>query len=316
MGLGNDPRAEHHQRSRCVDFGSLTSVVLALLLVLLVGQVLDPLPAGAAEIRIDPSLAAGQGAVLEGKLEAGDFDKVRNFILDGAGAHEIYLASPGGNLAEAMKIGLLVRLLKLSTVVPSRAPTPEGRETLAARHGLTNPRSDYMCASACFFVFVGGLYRESDAHGEPILGVHRPAVVQKGPTRLSPEQLAGADAKAQSVIKNYVKAMEIPTLYADEMYSVPKNYMRWIRNDEFERDFKGFVPELRDVVRAFCTKPTGTEIGIANDNELINRDDKEAKCEQKFQDELAVNARNAALNMRAARNFNLEPNMASPSPTK
>src|ERR1700678_1788825 len=74
----------------------------------------------AAEIRVDPSRAVDTGAVLEGKIAAGDFAKFKDFIFHSGNTVEIYLASPGGDLAEAIKIGLLIRLLKLSTVVPSK----------------------------------------------------------------------------------------------------------------------------------------------------------------------------------------------------
>ena len=93
----------------------------------------------AAEIRTDPFYGKAEGAVLEGIIEAGDFDKLRSFILDGGGANEIYLASPGGDLAEAIKIGRLVRALKLATVVPASS---DFREKLGARHGLKNPKAN------------------------------------------------------------------------------------------------------------------------------------------------------------------------------
>ena len=96
----------------------------------------------------------GGCAVLEGKIDAGDFDKFKSFLLNGNNPVEIYLASPGGVLADAMKIGLLIRTLKLSMVVPGKALTNQSRELAAARHDLKDPKADYMCASACFFVFV------------------------------------------------------------------------------------------------------------------------------------------------------------------
>jgi hypothetical protein len=69
------------------------------------------------------------GFILEGKIEPGDYEKLKSayvdmrvnqFYLGSPGANNFYLASPGGDLAEAMKIGHLVRALKLHTIVPSR----------------------------------------------------------------------------------------------------------------------------------------------------------------------------------------------------
>src|SRR5262245_20886682 len=73
--------------------------------------------ASAAEI------TGGSWVVLEGPIEVGDYDRLRDFLLakreysaheplcaeiylDGC-PEEIYLASPGGDVAEAMKIGRL-----------------------------------------------------------------------------------------------------------------------------------------------------------------------------------------------------------------
>jgi hypothetical protein len=275
----------------------------------LLGSVLSPFSSGAADIRVDPSLGVGEGAVLEGKIEAGDFYKVRDFIIDGPGAREIYLASPGGDLSEAMKIGLLVRLLKLATVVPDKSSNPRGRDA-HGEHGLTNTPSDYMCASACFFVFIAGLHRKADAHGEAILGIHRPTILAKGLAKLSPGQVAASDMQARVAVQSYVKAMGIPANYADEMYSVPKYNIRWIRNDEFERDFDGFVPELRNIVQAMCA-PHGSEGKSPDDGRAVN--DYATACEQKIQNELASNARSAALRMREDQTRHFELNgMALP----
>jgi hypothetical protein len=66
----------------------------------------------AAEIRTDPSYGGAGGVVLEGMIEAGDFEKFRDFILNTGNAVEVYLASPGGDLSEAMKIEFLGTTVK------------------------------------------------------------------------------------------------------------------------------------------------------------------------------------------------------------
>jgi hypothetical protein len=113
----------------------------------------------AAEITI------GQTVVLEGLIEPGDYDKLRDFLLakrdygifgdptcdgpylDGC-PDEIYLASPGGDAAEAMKIGRLVRSLGWETMAPSRtlndAIGDKLRQTQIERYGLEDPQSNFM----------------------------------------------------------------------------------------------------------------------------------------------------------------------------
>src|SRR5271168_4059283 len=112
------------------------SNILSRLITAMVACVLGSITVAAAEIRVLSSPAAITGVVLEGKIEAGDFDRFKNIILNGDNAVEIYLASPGGDLSEAMKIGALVRLLKLSTVVPSKSLTNQSRELAVARLNL------------------------------------------------------------------------------------------------------------------------------------------------------------------------------------
>ncbi len=211
----------------------------------LVAFLLSAATAGAAEIRADPSSAAGTGAVLEGKIEAGDFEKFKNFIFNGEKTTEIYLASPGGDLNEAMKIGLLVRALKLWTVVPSKALTNQKHDLAVARRDLKDPKTDYMCASACFFIFVAGIHRSSDDLGPAILGIHRPFLAANDLSRLNIDQTTAADDRARTTVENYLKQMGVPSKYAENMYSVPKNKIQWIRYDEFQADFSGFISESR-----------------------------------------------------------------------
>jgi hypothetical protein len=269
--------------------------------VVFVASVVSSATLGAAEIRIDPSRPAAAGAVLEGKIEAGDFAKFEKFVFNGNNAVEIYLASPGGDLAEAMKIGLLARLLKLSTITPGKAVTNYNRNLAAIRHNLTDPKTNYICASACFFIFVAGIHRGADALGPAILGIHRPFLVENGLKKLNRDQATPAEDRTRKVVSNYLKVMDVPAKYADDMYSVPSGRVRWIRNDEFEVDFKGFIPELKDWVDARCGSPT--------DREAKNRDDPPAeqtserykvllRCEREAQEELARRAYGDALKWR------------------
>ncbi len=227
---------------------------------ILIACVLWSATVSAAEIRTDPaSHGAAAGAVLEGLIQAGDFEKFKNFILNGGNAFQIYLASPGGDLAEAVKIGLLVRLLKLSTVVPGKPLTNQAFESAAAEHGLSSPKADYECASACFFIFVAGVHRSHDDRGPALLGIHRPSLTADALKRLSADQAITANGQVRTMVENYLKAMGVPAKYAETMYSELGRRIRWIRNDEFEADLDGFIPQLKDWVDARCDKRSDIE---------------------------------------------------------
>jgi hypothetical protein len=112
-------------------------------------------PASGAEIRFTRPSELGDlyfatNVILEGKVETGDYDKLLKLIDEDCGDYKncnivIYLASPGGNLIEAMKIGRLVRKLRLETEVPSDLPSPYRQKTEAI---LKDAKANYMCASA------------------------------------------------------------------------------------------------------------------------------------------------------------------------
>jgi len=126
-----------------------------------------------AEIREDGPTAL----VLEGTIAAGDYEKV-NSLIAGQEIDTIVLASLGGNLVEAMKIGRLVRQLKLYTTVPALEDDGLSDKESAEHH--VHDKANRLCTSACFFVFVAGVWRNTWYSDElrgtspPALGIHRP----------------------------------------------------------------------------------------------------------------------------------------------
>jgi len=267
--------------------------------------------ATAAELRLDPANASGTTVVLEGIIERGDFDRFKNFVVDSGHVRELYLASPGGNLAEAVKIGLLVRHLNLSTVVPSKQLTHYDRTVALARHGLKDNKN-YTCASACFFIFAAGIYRTADDHGAPIVGLHTPTLLASGTAKLTPEQAAMAMDRTRKGIADYFSVMDVPAKYIDEINSVPKTRMRWIRNDEFQSDFAGFVPEVRALAKTKCGNGAAA-IGRNNEKSQDPIDVKE-RCESELRDELAARALNDAVKAQSGddRQFMLKSGPQSP----
>jgi hypothetical protein len=287
----------------------------------------------AADIRMGPSHGVVARAVLEGTIQAGDFDKFKKFILNGGNVVEIYLASPGGDLAEAIKIGLLVRILKLSTVVPGKTLTHQARESATTGHGLTNPKADYACVSACFFIFVAGVHRSHDDVGSALLALHRPSLTADTLKRLSPEQAVTADGQARMMVDNYLKAMGVPEKYIETMYSEPARRIRWIRNDEFETDFDGFIPQLRDWIGARCDKRDDFEKSnvlmpkfksvaakTKSDHSIgtmpMGKYEQELSCLKKAQVDLALRAYDEVMKRRNGQADPLPLDKVSPSPSK
>jgi hypothetical protein len=243
-------------------------------LIIIAGLLVTYRPLLAAEIRGD----FREVVVLEGQIETGDYDKVkgfygdmrRQFWLGSPSANQLYLASPGGNLTEAIKIGRLVRALKLNTIVPSRSDYLQA--VAVKKYHLKNPKANYMCASACFFVFAAGLSRTSqlgnpvlssmygpDLWDDVILGIHRPYLTDIELRALTGDQAISSTNQIRALVENYLKEMNVPPKYSDLMFSIPKDQVRWITAADFHADLEGVMPELKDWLAARCDKRTDVE---------------------------------------------------------
>ena len=196
--------------------------------------------------------------VLEGRIVFGDYDRLRHFLSDKATFDKInngvFLASPGGNLGEAIRIGRLIRALQLSTTAPSGPP--EGRklgEALIGPNDLRNPRTNYQCASACFLLFVSGIYRSLNWAGR--LGIHRPFQMTSDAKKMkgNDDLLNGPIRKA---IENYLREMGVRIKYVDLMYSVASSQLRQVTQEELDDDLLGFTPDFKDRIRAQCDEKT------------------------------------------------------------
>jgi hypothetical protein len=158
-----------------------------------------------------------------------------------------------------MKIGQLVRALKLVANVPSRNG-PHSTLGTANEHELKNPQVNYMCASACFFIFVAGVKRTDDVGlGDAILGVHRPYLSDADLRSLGGDQAIVSATRLRKTVENYLKEMGVPAKYADTMFAVPKDEVGWIGEGDFRTDLEGVIPELKDWLAARCDERTDVE---------------------------------------------------------
>lgn len=195
--------------------------------------------------------------ILEGKIEKGDYASLRSFLRDESNfkkiSNGVFLASPGGNVREALQIGYLMRALQLSTEAPSIPPN-EKRAFGSSAFGpadLTNPQN-FQCASACFLIYVAGVERKLNWIGR--LGIHQPRLETK-PLGASEADAKIASTEMRGAIKFYLNKMDVPNKYLELIYSVPSNDVRWITQQEFDADLRGYTPEVRTLLRAKCNVP-------------------------------------------------------------
>lgn len=238
------------------------------------GDIRTTIGAEISQIVSGPALG---NVILEGRIEAGDYDKLLKLtkLLNAGcgGPYEgcvrgLYLASPGGSLIEAMKIGRLVRTLRWDTTVPSPITNPYvPPEKYFKDIQLKDPQHNHMCASACFFIFVAGAERNSDdldVAQNVILGIHRPYLTDSDLRATNADQAIASGNQVRDVVEGYLKGMGVPSKYADLMFSIPKEEIRWIKSADFNADFKGVIPELKDWIDARCNKMTDAEKGFSN----------------------------------------------------
>ncbi len=218
----------------------------------------------AAEIKV--GVQQRDEMVLEGNIEAGDYSKILNHIRENY-PRSIYLASPGGNVAEAIKIGRLIRALNLETAIPAQNAIEFRSRSIALLKKIADGRhikqfdANYVCASACFFIFVSGVHRSKDPilMEEPKLGIHRPFFTDTDLRALSANAAIASAKGLRTLVESYLKEMNVPDKYADMMFSVSKDQIRWISIADFESDLEGFIPPLKDWIDARCDKRTDAE---------------------------------------------------------
>lgn len=135
-----------------------------------------------------------------GTITPGTTDRLRAFLR----THEMIpgsmfqLSSPGGNLKEAMQLGLLIRGLSLNTQVGIFVPG--------------QPRSGGYCYSACTIAFLGGLRRYVST--DTPYGVHRfsaPGLAMTGEMALDTSQVLTGE------LAGYVSAMGVRPEFIQQM---------------------------------------------------------------------------------------------------
>ena len=230
-----------------------------------------------ADIHHDPFVPGSNSlgaTILEGVIKQGDAEKLATELAI-APHYEIILASPGGDLVEAIKIGRLIRKYRVATFVPIDEPRMQ-IEFLLKQHGITDPDHKYTCASSCFFAFVGGIYRDGNGHSPLVnLGFHRPFLSNEFLQTHDITTVILEENKMNILIRSYLEEMNVKPKYYDEILSVGQDNIRPITALEFVQDFYGYITDLKDRVRAQCG--AWSDADLKRQLELKLKDDKESK---------------------------------------
>lgn len=223
-------------------FVSLLRPIRLALLLVLGGAVF---PCYSADITVGES---GSALRLRGEIAAGDFTKIVALLRAKPTARVLVLDSPGGDAGEAMRIGRLLRQLRMKTVAPTSLGSTVRCPVFAA--SMLDPirvETGCNCYSACFLVFVGGIERVGDH-----LGIHRAFLNPDLQRRLQAGVAAEVSASATRKIEAYLAEMRVPQSLVERMRSIPSGELELVSKEETRRHFSGFIPEFEEWIRARC----------------------------------------------------------------
>ena len=120
--------------------------------------------------------------------------------------------------------------------------------------------------------------------------------------RLSSDEAMLAASNTRRAVEPYLKQMGVPEKYVDRMFSISKDQLDWISEEDFGADFHGFITDLKDWVDAQCDKRTDTEKRIYEEfkdmeiaqqpevtmREILHKHEDQLECEREVRNKLAL----------------------------
>jgi hypothetical protein len=149
--------------------------------------------------------------VLAGEIVPGDYDRLLEYATrNNVDLHilPITLATPGGDIAEALKIGQLLKSIYATVVVGPK----------------TGP-----CASACFILFASAVNRSAIPG---LVGIHRPYLSKERFQALSPPQAEKLETGALLAAEDYLHKLRVPSALVDTMFENASSEIHWLTAEE------------------------------------------------------------------------------------
>ncbi len=151
--------------------------------------------------------------VISGTIQRGDYSRFLSFIRRDPkaffiGVSYIYLSSPGGDLAEALKIGEVLKGTFADII------------------------TDKPCISACFFMFLSGA---THVAGLNVLGVHRPYFDPVYFSELTPPQAEAQHNRLLAQSRKFLEANSVPQYLIEAMFTKSSNEVYWLNLEDIDR---------------------------------------------------------------------------------
>lgn len=197
------------------------------------------------DVHID---GANPPLLLHGEIQPGDYERLLKY----AAANHIILAqkalilaSPGGDVTEALKIGRLVKRLYAEVAVG---------------------RTFGPCASACFIIFASSVHRM----GMPgFVGIHRPYLSPARFQSLSPSAAETLETHALTDAENYLHELRVPSNLVDTMFEHASTEIHWLSAEELDHQLGESPAWYEEFLIARCGLHRRPSLaGTANQSEL------------------------------------------------
>lgn len=175
---------------------------------------------------VRPTSSTCVRGLLTGPIEPGDYEKVRALYREN---HPFFgsftLASPGGNVLEALKIGRLFRKYLLIALAPVRIASADGREKFVLPGEPECDSGTCICASACALVWFGAVEHLGT------VGLHRPHTDDAAFKNLDPPAAAALYRQIIEGVRQYLDEMEVPRPMIDAMVATGSADIKWVTLD-------------------------------------------------------------------------------------
>jgi hypothetical protein len=239
------------------------------------------------------------GVKIEGEIELGDTRKLLKMYeyFGPSVTSQVFLWSRGGDVEEAIKLGRLIRQLRLSTIAPDRFNLAGVLAQFGVHAGPID-RNNNVCASACVLVYAGGVTRSGD-----LLVLHRPFVDSDKASALSDVEFESAEKQGILVVRQYLEEVEFPEYYIEKLiYTSSQDGYIPTDNDLGEHPLPQMPPSIEEIVLPKCKSLTSIEHNnlslewekkqINNDSKLMKKFEMYSKCESEQVVKLQIEAWN------------------------
>lgn len=164
---------------------------------------------------IDPNKPEKINAIiLKGEIRKGDYELLLRFARkDRQRFHSkmVVLASQGGDLLEAIRIGVFLRKTYMDVFV--------------------NPKIG-RCASACFLIYVAAVERDAVVPG---LGIHRPTFAASEVEHLPLPEAERKHRELMQAVRSYLEDQQVPAYLIEKMFSLASTEIYWLTWEDLDR---------------------------------------------------------------------------------